>query len=138
MKKVIMLASSLLVLLCFTGCSNNQYIKNVNYEELTNMIEDNQSFILEVMSTDCSACQDFKPKLNEVTEEYKITVYSINIQDISSEDWTDFKSKYSVSSTPTTMFFTEGKEITVATRIEGSVSKDKIISKFKAMGYIIE
>lgn len=138
MKKIAILFGCLLMILCLTGCNDNRYVKSVTYEEVTKMIEEKQSFILEVMSQDCSACKDFSPKLSEVTKEYEVTVYQLDIKNISSEDWSNFSDAYSVSSTPTTMFFTEGKEITVASRIDGSVSKDKIIAKFKAMDYIKE
>ena len=43
-----------------------------------------------------------------------------------------------VSSTPTVIFYIDGEEETTAARIVGSVKKDKIISKFKASGFIDE
>lgn len=136
MKKIMTIIGCFVLISLLTGCGNSQYIKPINYSELKEKMEQNESFILEVMSTTCSACEDFKPKLESVVNEYKVTVYQLNTHDMSDEDWEEFSTTYSVTSTPTTMFITEGKEISVATRIDGSVSKDKIISKMKAMDYI--
>lgn len=138
MKKIITMIGSFLMICLLTGCGNNQYIKQLSYSEFKEKVEGNESFILEVMSSTCSACEDFKPKLESVVNEYKITVYQLNTHNLSDEEWEEFSNFYSVTSTPTTMFMTEGKEISVATRIDGSVSKSKIISKMKAMGYIKE
>ena len=38
--------------------------------------------------------------------------------------------------TPTTIFFKDGEEKTTATRIEGDVTEEKIITKIKQNGFI--
>ena len=136
LKKIGLVLGATLLCFCFTGCSNNEYIKEISYSDFKKMIDEKQSFILEVMRTDCSACKDFDPKIKEASNENKVTVHQLNIKKMSNEEWLEFSKIYSISATPTTVFYTEGKEETVATRINGSVSKDKIISKFKSMGYI--
>lgn len=136
LKKIGLALGVLLLCFCFTGCSDKQYVKEISYSDFKKMIEEKQTFILEVMSSECSACKDFDPKIKEVANENKVTVHQLNIKKMSNEEWLEFSKNYSVSATPTTVFYTEGKEETVATRINGSVSKDKIVSKFQSMGYI--
>jgi membrane-associated protease RseP (regulator of RpoE activity) len=43
-----------------------------------------------------------------------------------------------ISGTPTVLFYNDGVEKTVSSRINGSVSVDKIISKFKANNFLDE
>ncbi len=138
MKKIFACITILLASLCLTGCGGSKYIQEIDLKTLNEKVENKESFVLEVMRTSCSACQDFAPKLEEVTSKYEVTVYQINTEHLSEEDFNTFKDAYSVSSTPTVVFFTEGQELTVGTRIVGSVSKDKLISQLKFMGYIQE
>jgi len=131
MKKIFKLSFMLLIVFLLSGCSN-KYLKEISYDEYKKLIENKESFILEVMSTDCSACKNFEPKLKEVTEEYKIEVKYINTSKLSKEETNRLYKKTGITGTPTIIFYTNGKEETKSSRINGSVSKDKIISKFKA------
>ncbi|MEG2447893.1 MAG: thioredoxin family protein [Bacilli bacterium] len=135
MKKLIIPAILIFSCLMLTGCGSS-YIKDTNYKEINKLITDKEDFILEVMSTNCSACKDFEPKLKEVANEYKITILKLDIKDLKDEEWVTLRDTYSLSGTPTTMFFTKGEEVSISTRMDGNISKDKIISKLKAMGYI--
>ena len=136
MKKIITLLSVFIFTLLLTGCGGSEYLKTLSYDELNQKLENKESFILEVMRTGCTACEGFAPKLESVTNDYKVTVYQLNTSDLSDEVWEEFKDKFSVSATPTIVFFTEGEELTIGTRIVGDVSKDKVIEQFKNMGYI--
>lgn len=119
------------VLIIVTGCSNS-YIHNITYKEYQKLIENKETFILEVMRDDCSACKSFKPNLEKVANDYKIEVKTINTSKLTEEQLEEF----GISGTPTVIFYIDGKEETKAARIVGSVSQDKIISKFKASGFI--
>lgn len=123
----------LICILCLTACSKS-YLKEISYDEYKKLIENKETFILEVMREDCSACQSFKPKLESVAKEYKIEVKTISTDNLSDEELDEF----AISGTPTVIFYIDGEEQTTASRINGSVSKDKIISKFKASGFIEE
>lgn len=136
MKKIMMILVLLIACISLTGCGENAYIKEITLDEFNQKLENKETFILEVMSTTCSACKDFAPKLEEVTNKYKVTVYQLNTHNMSDEDYTSFSERYIVKSTPTLLFFNDGQELTVATRIVGSVSKDKVINQFKNLGFI--
>lgn len=132
MKKLTCLLAVVLILLV-SGCSKS-YLTEINYDEYKKLMEDKETFILEVMSSDCTACKDFRPKLEEVASDYQIDVKYINIDKLAADQYDEL----GVSSTPTVIFYIDGEEETTAARIIGSVKRDKIISKFKASGFINE
>ncbi|MDD6223946.1 MAG: thioredoxin family protein [bacterium] len=122
----------IMIAICLvTGCSKS-YLKEISYKEYQQLLENKETFILEVMRDDCSACQTFKPNLEKVANEYKVEVKYLNISKLSNEEL----DKLGVSSTPTVIFYINGEEQTTAARIVGSVKQEKIISKLKASGFI--
>ena len=121
----------LVALFLISGCST-RYLKEISYDQYKTLLEDDETFILEVMSNDCTACKDFRPKLEEVASDYKIEVKYINIDKLTADQYDEL----AVSATPTVIFYIDGEEETTAARIVGSVKKEKIISKFKASGFI--
>lgn len=137
MKKVFKFSFLCLLILFISGCEKN-YMKEISYSEYEKLIEDKETFILEVMKTDCSACINFEPKIKAVANEYKLEIKYINIANLSDEEHDALTKKTGVSATPTVIFYNDGEEKTVASRINGSVSKEKIITKFKANGFIAE
>jgi len=128
--KICLLLVSIFLL---TGCSKG-FVKEISYDEYKKLIDSKETFILEVMREDCSACVSFKPKLESVANEYEVEVKVLNTDTLSEEELDSF----GISGTPTVIFYIDGKEETTASRINGSVSTDKIISKFKASGFIKE
>ena len=71
--------------LFITGCSKSN-IKEISYNEYKNLIDNKETFILEVMREDCINCKNFKPKLNEVAKKYIINVKSISTDNLSDEE----------------------------------------------------
>lgn len=138
MKKLFKFSLILVVVLLFGGCKNNSYLKEISYKEYEKLINDKETFILEVMRTDCSACINFKPKIEEVANEYKIEVKVINTDNLSEKDYQDLFDKTGITGTPTVIFYNDGVEKTISSRINGSVSKEKIVTKFTANGFIEE
>lgn len=137
MKKISKLLVISLLLLSVTGCSN-KYLKEISYKEYEKMIENKETFILEVMKTGCTYCEKLKPKLEKLANDYKIDIKVINTANLSEEDKDNFDTATGVSGTPTIIFYTNGVEETVASRVNGNVSLEKLISKFKANGIIKE
>lgn len=135
MKKFI----SLLVIVCslflITGCSNN--VKTIGYDELSDLIKNKETFILEVSQDGCSHCAEYKPIFEDVLKENKLKAYNLNITYISEEDYNKFDKKYEFEGTPTTMFFKDGKEV-LSSRIVGTTSKTKLTNSLKRLGYIKE
>ncbi|MDD3392869.1 MAG: thioredoxin family protein [Bacilli bacterium] len=138
MKKILTMLL-LMIILLITGCSN----KLTTYEEITlddykQMIENKETFIFYIGSHNCSHCKLYSVKINDVIEEYQVKVYYLDIADMSDDELSDFQSLVTYSGTPTTIFVSEGKELTTYNRISGNQSKSVIIEKFKLNGYIEE
>lgn len=119
--------------------SKNSNFINLSYTDILSKIDDKDNFILCITATDCSHCEEFKPKLKKISNNYDIKIYYTNIDDFSDEQYSEFKTKFGFDgSTPTTILFRNGEEKTSATRIIGNVSMEKVINKLKKNGFIEE
>lgn len=136
MKKLCKIFMLIILVVIVTGCKSNSNLKEINYKEYKKLLENKETFALEVMKTGCSACEDFKPKLEEFVNDYGIEVKFINTKKLSKKDSEKLLDETGVSGTPTIIFYNKGVEETVASRIVGSVSVEKLVSKFKANGFI--
>lgn len=125
----------ILVIFLISGCSNSN-LEKISYKEYKNLIDDKETFILEVMKNDCSACISLKPRLEEVAKEYNINIKYIDTSSLNENEYNEFNDMVYVKGTPTIIFYENGEEQSMATRIVGAVPKDKLITKFKDMGYI--
>ncbi len=125
----------ILLLIIFTGCGKSN-IKDISYSKFNDMIKDEESFFFVVIRDGCSHCEAFVPKLDEILKENDITGYTLNLAKMSQKELDEFYSKYDVEGTPTTIFIEKGKEASLLQRIDGNVSKEKIISKLETTGYI--
>ena len=104
---------------------SKNFIK-LNYSEVLEKVDNKESFILCVSASECIHCNSYKPKLKKISNDYNIKIY-----------YTEFKDKFSFDGgTPTTIFFKDGEEKTTATRIEGDISVERTIDKFKKNGFI--
>lgn len=122
----------LLIACCLmSGCTKN-YLIEISYEEYEQLLENKETFVLEVMKNDCSSCKGIRPKLKKIAEKYKVEIKYIDLEKLKKEQIDTF----GVSATPTIIFYTEGEEETTSARIEGNVSEKKIIEKFKASSFI--
>ncbi len=115
---------------------NNLYLKQLKYNDVIEKIENKEKFVLLLSQTTCAHCKDFKPKLRSVARKYKLTVYYLETNLLSDKESEELKKHFNFEGTPTTVFVEDGMEATAANRINGDVSKEKIISKFKSNGYI--
>lgn len=135
MKKIKVLII-ILSIFFITGCGNNSNVESISLSEYNKMIKNKDTFILEVMRQSCSHCEILKPRLEEVAKEYNINIKSIDLDSIKNViELEEFTEKTS-DGTPTIIFYEKGEEKSVAYRIVGSVTKQKLIEKFKDMGYI--
>ena len=138
MKKIFRLFLLSIVVLLVSGCKNENYLNEISYNEYLKLLESKETFILEVMRTECTACVDFSPKLESVAKKYNIEIKVINTDNLSEEEYGTFYNTTGIEGTPTVLFYKKGEEETTAARITGSVSEEKIISKFKSSGFIDE
>ncbi len=135
-KKILMIVIMLFGIFFFTGCSESNSIEEISFASLQKKLENKETFILEVVQTGCSACQDFTPRFNKVLGENKLKSYSVNLSNFSEEEAKEFKKMITISGTPNVIFFTEGEEKSSMTRIGGAVTNAKILEKLKANGYL--
>lgn len=111
-------------------------LEEIKYAKMMEKVKNKDSFIVLFSQTTCRHCKDFKPKLEKVANEFDITIYYLETDLLTEEEHNELKKKFSYSGTPTTIFVINGEEKSAATRINGDVSKNKIISKLKSNGFI--
>ncbi len=139
MKKFfVSLVCIIMVFVCTTGCdSKYKTYEEISYKQLLEKLDKKESFALFIGSSECSHCADYKVTLEKFIENYQVKVYYLNVINLSSDEYNHFVSLINFGgSTPTTVFITDGEEKTIYNRIVGAVEYSKIISKFKAAGYI--
>lgn len=143
-KKLIILVSICLILLVGAfiadGILGNNYFSKIEYKEIINKIENKEDLVLLISQTTCSHCESYKPKLKDVAKKYKVKVYYIDIDLLDDDEYDELDSYLSMgnSGTPLTIFLKNGDESTVANRIKGDTSKEKIVKKLKSNGFITE
>jgi predicted bacteriocin transport accessory protein len=112
---------------------------SLNYEQLSKKIDNKDNFILVVSQSTCSHCATYKPKLKTIAKNYNIDIYYIDYDKETEEIEKKFLNDYNLDgSTPITIFIKKGKQTNLFDRLEGDVSKEKAIAKFKKMGFIKE
>lgn len=119
---------TILAILTFNLNKNN--FVSLKYDDIMKKIENKESFVLCISSTECPHCDDYKPKLKNVANKYGVKIYYTDINLFNDNDYDKFKVDFSFDGgTPTTIFIINGEEKTTATRISGDVSTEKIINK---------
>ena len=112
------------------------YFTKLNYEEFFNKWENDDTFVLVISKTQCPYCQMYIPKIKKISEEYKINTYYVETDTFTDEESSAFSNLINYNATPTTVFIKNGEELSKATRINGNVSEQKIINKFKSNDFI--
>lgn len=112
------------------------YFNEIKYNEVIEKIENKEDIVLLISQTTCNHCMSYKPKLEDVANEYKLNVYYIEADLLDDDESAELKKYVNYSSTPTTVFLKDGEEKTAANRINGDASKDKIKKKLKSNGFI--
>ncbi len=135
---MLLLFSLVFLVIALTGCNyTKEYLNQINYEELKNKIDNKEDFILYIGNKSCSHCKDFEPKLKSVANEYKIAICKIDTATLTTDEYKEIIVGYiGEVGTPTVVFFEKGIELGSYSRIDGDVSKDKIIDKLKDNEYI--
>lgn len=133
---IIILVLVLLIVFLTRNNSNNNFIR-LDYNEFKEKVDNKDNFVLCVSRTTCSHCNNYKPKLEKISNKYDIKIYYIEIDKFGNDGVDYFKDKFGFDgSTPTTLFIKNGEETTTANRIEGDVNIDVITQKLKTNGYI--
>ena len=131
-KKIIIL---IITIFMVTGCGNKTY-HEISYDELDQMLEEKDDFILFIGSSTCSACASYSVTLNGVIEDYGTDVKYIDISKLSKAEESRLVSLFPIDGTPTTVFIEDGEEKSTFNRIEGAAKRSKITDKFQENNYI--
>lgn len=115
---------------------SKSYFNKIKYEDLIEKIENKEDFVLLISRTTCSHCVTYKPKLRDVANKYKVNIYYIDVDLLSDDEDDKLTSYINYDGTPVTVFLRNGEEKTVANRINGDASKEKIERKLKNNGFI--
>ena len=134
MKKILVLIIAIFAF-TLTGCSNSDNLKEISYDELATKIQNKDSFVLYVGSSNCSHCADFKPILEKVINKNKLEVYYINMANLSQAKYNAVLKKVDGQGTPTTVYIKNGKTES-SPRIEGARNEEETIEFFEDLGLV--
>lgn len=134
---ILFIAIVLILIINYLNTPKEGKLIGLSYQDLQNKIEKKEDFILLVSQSTCSHCATFKPKLIEITKEYGIDIYYIDYDKEDEETIDQFLDEYHLSgATPTTIFIKNGQQESLLNRIEGDLSKEKVLDKLKKLGFI--
>ena len=111
-------------------------LKEININELENMLKKKESFILVITQSTCSACASYKPKLDNVLKKHKLKAFFIEKDSLNEEESKRLNNIANISGTPTTIFIKDGEEENVAHRFVGNRDESVIEERLKNLGYI--
>lgn len=130
MKKKIFGLFLVVCCLIITGCA-----RTVTYSSFKEKIENKESFVVLVIQNGCSHCENFKPVFDEFANDNDISYVKLNLTNLTSTDSQELNSNYTISGTPTILFFKNGK-VQEEYTISGEVPKKNLKTVFKKAGYI--
>ena len=116
----------------------SSYLIELTYDELAKKVENKETFILVYTQTTCSHCAEYKPILKRTLAKQELYAYEIILDKLTKEEKGKLNDIANVSGTPTTVFIKNGAEISTSSRLVGIQQEQKLISRFKALGYIEE
>ena len=135
MKKVVI--SLLLIILLISGCSSKTY-QEIDLKTLENKINNKETFIIYIGSSTCSNCASLNPTLNKVIQNYNLTIYYINVHNLTDDENNRLLSLINYENkTPRIYFITGGKHDDVNV-IFGNQAYETLVNYFKNQGYIKE
>lgn len=127
----------IICILVLTGCASSKgKLESITLNEYKKLIENKESFVVEQYGSSCVHCSSLKPKLQKFIKEYGLTVKTINLDKLTTEERKELESITGTLATPVIMFYKEGYEKSIATRIVGDVTYEKLINKFRDNGII--
>ena len=136
MKKVLLV---LFLLLSLTAC-NKKFSKGevvtAYADEVLEKLENKESFIVYVGYDDCQSCKEFKPILNQLIENYDITIYYLPTDDKQTEDQLNeiqYNYFYRMYWTPTTYIVEDGEVLAIKEQL---IEYEELVEWLKEYGKI--
>lgn len=111
MKKLMGILTILFIAVGLSACGGSSKVAKVQPSDIAKKVEAKETFITIVSSSTCAACKEFAPVVEEFAKNNdKLTIVDVETDKISdTEQKTKFVNTYSISSTPTILFFKDGK-----------------------------
>lgn len=133
MKKILL---SILAIFLLTGCSGNS-LQDMSYNDFKEKIENKETFVAYVSRTGCSHCEAYEPILRKVLKDYGLTVYKINLANLTTSEENAVTKKVGLEGTPTLIYIKEGKA-DIDGSLVGESTYENTEDFFKTIGYIEE
>lgn len=139
MKRIIYIICFFIISLCLCGCGKTKdSVTEISFEKLNQKIENKESFILMIGAKSCSHCDMFKITLSEIIKKYKVTIYYIDVDNLSTEEKSELKNQFPYTGTPTTINIVNGIETNSQSRIDGALDYGIVKKRLIKWGYIKE
>ena len=74
-------------IVAFKTATNNYSYVEINKDQVINLLESKQGFLLELYSPTCKSCEEIEPKLKKYVEETQNVIYKLNLMKVSEEDF---------------------------------------------------
>lgn len=119
---IVFLLISLFLMLYYKKEVPNHIIE-IDYEKYSEIIYNDEYNIILLTSPDCSHCNSYKPDVNYVADEYNLTIYDIDINKLTYNQYMEIHDTYQATKnhyinettpsilTPTTIIIKNGEEI---------------------------
>ena len=110
MKKLVSILSLFVLCIGLVACSSSSEVTKATPADVNTKIENKESFIVVVSSDTCSACQAYRPVIKEfINKVDDASLIEVVIDNLEGQEKNDFIIKYSITGTPTTLFFKDGE-----------------------------
>ena len=111
----------------------------ITYSEYEEKLNTEAPFVVVIVRDGCSFCDDYKPVVSEVADEYNLPIYFINLSNLTSEENSALSSSNSYLKkeqwgTPTTLFMYGD---TVVDSIGGFVEKEQFV-EFAKENFVVD
>lgn len=107
MKKILFILAAIALVL--TGCASGGPTK-IKAKEMTKLLDADESLVVYIGSSFCSACKVYKPVVTEVMKNYEVKVYYVESDSDDEDDLETLIDKHlgDVQYTPMTFIFKDG------------------------------
>lgn len=96
-----------------SGCSSNKSLAIIPAKDVTKRLDNSESLVVVIGQSNCSACIQYKPVLEEILKNYTVNLTYVEMDKDVIEDVKALIDKYllEANATPTTYLFKDGKLI---------------------------
>lgn len=107
MKKILIV---LFAVFLFAGCTSGSKgtFQEIDYRELKDMISEKDTFVLFIMRTGCSHCEEYEPTLKKVINDNELEVFYINLAKLGKANEAALTKKTDLDGTPTLIYVEKG------------------------------